>query len=76
MELAERADILATDSLAQVDAYSEPFFLDGSPHRERLTALADAVSSPRSRRPGRMTMFCSVGLAGTEVAVAARLLRP
>jgi ornithine cyclodeaminase/alanine dehydrogenase-like protein (mu-crystallin family) len=89
VELAARADTLVTDSLAQVDAYPEPFFLDGSGHLERLTALADvladgsvtgSVTGPATGlatgpATGRMTMFCSVGLAGTEVAVAARLLR-
>jgi alanine dehydrogenase len=74
--LAERAHSLTTDSLAQLSAYEAPFFLAGTPAMDRMTALGAVVAG---RAPGRqsaqdLTMFCSVGLAGTEVALASALL--
>jgi alanine dehydrogenase len=76
VELGERADVIVTDSPAQLDAYPEPFFLSG-PARRRVGALGAAVagSGPRRESDDQITLFCSVGLAGTEVAVAAALLR-
>ena len=76
IETAPRAEVIATDSLAQVDAYSKPFFLANTPERERMVELSDVVVG---RRAGRLsedgiTLFCSVGLAGTEVVVADALL--
>ncbi|MFQ5945473.1 MAG: ornithine cyclodeaminase family protein [Anaerolineae bacterium] len=76
MELAERAALIATDSLAQVDAYPKPFFLTNT-HRPRMVELSDILAE---RVPGRtdedqLTLFCSVGLAGTEVVVADEMLR-
>jgi alanine dehydrogenase len=70
--VAEKSAIVATDSLAQVDAYPRPFFLAGTPARERMVELGEIVAG---RRPGRtspddVTLFCSVGLAGTEVVLA------
>ncbi len=75
--LAGRAGAIVTDSLAQVDSYPHPFFLDGTEHRERMSPLAASLAGagPVRRQPGEITLFCSVGLAGTEVAVAAALLR-
>jgi ornithine cyclodeaminase/alanine dehydrogenase-like protein (mu-crystallin family) len=74
--LAERAGPILTDSLAQLGAYPEPFFLAG-PARNRMGALgaAAAGTGPARRSADEITLFCSVGLAGTEVAVAATLLR-
>jgi ornithine cyclodeaminase len=81
-DLAERAGIILTDSLAQVDGYPRPFFLQGA-LRQRMGSLGEwvagagkAASTGREReRTDQVTLFCSVGLAGTEVAVAAALLR-
>ena len=70
VELADRAGLIVTDSLAQLDGYATPYFLDG----ERLVALA-AVQAGEVSRPDATALFCSVGLAGTEVAVAAALFR-
>ncbi len=63
---------MVTDSLTQVDAYHRPFFIDVP-----MVELADVVSGRRRGRTDRddVTLFCSVGLAGTEVVVADRLLR-
>ena len=76
MELADRAALIATDSLAQVDAYPKPFFLANA-HRPRMVELSDILAG---RVPGRtsddqLTLFCSVGLAGTEVVLADEMLR-
>lgn len=77
LDIAERATLIATDSPAQMTAYAEPHLLDGTPHLARVADLADIAAG---LRPGRqaaadLTLFCSVGLAGTEVLVAERLLR-
>lgn len=75
VDVAGVAKIIATDSLAQTQAYASPFFLHGSGHEQRIVELADIVAG---RLPGRtsaeeVTLFCSVGLAGTEVAVASAI---
>jgi ornithine cyclodeaminase len=74
-DVAERAVVIATDSPAQVEAYPS-FFLDGTHHRARMVDLADIVAGHRPGRQGDgdITLFCSAGLAGTEVAVADALL--
>jgi ornithine cyclodeaminase/alanine dehydrogenase-like protein (mu-crystallin family) len=74
--LAERAGVILTDSRAQLDAYPGPFFVAG-PARERMGALgaAAAGAGPARENEDQITLFCSVGLAGTEIAVAAALLR-
>ncbi|MBI3287287.1 MAG: ornithine cyclodeaminase family protein, partial [Chloroflexi bacterium] len=77
IEIAERAAVIATDSLAQVDAYPKPFFLADTPYYDRMVELADLLAG---KRPGRsaddqITLFLSVGLAGTEVVLANELLR-
>ena len=70
--LAARAGLIATDSLDQVDRYAHPYFLTGTPDRARMVSLA-AVQAGEVARPDATTLFCSVGLAGTDVAVAATL---
>lgn len=75
-DIAARAGIIATDSKEQTRAYAAPFFLNGSGHEERMVELSDLMVG---RVRGRMSeqeisLFCSVGLAGTGVAVAAALL--
>ncbi|MEX2245363.1 MAG: ornithine cyclodeaminase family protein [Dehalococcoidia bacterium] len=77
LAVAEASAFIATDSPAQAEAYDPPFFLAGTPHMDRMVDLADVVSG-RVSVPGAVggrTLFCSVGLAGTEVAVADVLLR-
>ena len=70
-ELIDRADLVVTDSVAQTRAYDPPFILDGTPQHDRLISLGAALS-------GNMTsgtvLFCSVGLAGTEAYLLARLI--
>ncbi len=76
VDIAEGADLIATDSPEQTRAYSKPFFLAGTAANDRMADLADIVTG---KLPGRqsgtgMSLFCSQGLAGTEVFVAARVL--
>lgn len=73
--LAARADVLVTDSLAQAHAYRPPFVLDGTPHLDRLISLGSVIegTAPGRTGPGQVTLFCSVGLAGTEVHLLAAL---
>jgi ornithine cyclodeaminase/alanine dehydrogenase len=73
LALAERASAVVTDSLAQVDGYADyrdPLFLPP----ERFVELGDVVAAGVERDPTGVTLFCSVGLAGTEVVLADRLL--
>jgi ornithine cyclodeaminase len=74
-ELASRAALIVTDALAQLDGYPQPYFLTGTPDRQRMVSLAavHAGQVTRPERPDTTTLFCSTGLAGTEVAVAAAL---
>ena len=76
MAVAQEAETIVTDSLAQVDAYARPFFLVDTPDRERMVELCDVVVGRQAGRLSRegLTLFCSVGLAGTEVVVADALL--
>jgi ornithine cyclodeaminase/alanine dehydrogenase-like protein (mu-crystallin family) len=75
--VAERAAVIATDSLAQVDAYPQPFFLAGTRQHDRVVELADIVAGkvPGRTADDQITLFLSVGLAGTEVVLANELLR-
>ncbi|MQB45059.1 ornithine cyclodeaminase family protein [Rhizobium sp. ICMP 5592] len=76
LDVAAAADLVATDSPEQVRAYKAPFFLHGSPSAERLVDLAAIVSGKVIVRqaPDQTTLFCSAGLSGTEVLVAAHIL--
>lgn len=75
--VAERAAVVATDSRAQVEGYDEPFFLAGTPAMDDLVELGDVVAANRQGRtaPEDVTLFCSVGLAGTEVVLASEAFR-
>lgn len=76
LDVAARAAVIATDSPAQTRAYGAPFFLEGSPHLARMVDLADLVAGKVVARPApdAITLFCSTGLAGTEVLVGAAIL--
>jgi ornithine cyclodeaminase/alanine dehydrogenase-like protein (mu-crystallin family) len=77
LEAARESRVIATDSLEQVDAYPKPFFLANTPERGRMVALADIVAGRQKGRysPEDITLFCSVGLAGTEVVLANEVLK-
>lgn len=70
-ELAERAAAIVSDSPEQAAAYGEPFFTSRA-----LTHLGAILTGDQ---PGRtsdrdVTLYCSTGLAGSEVVVADTLL--
>ncbi len=76
-ELAQKSRVIATDSLEQVDSYSKPFFLLETPERERMVDLCEIVVGKQKGRVSQLdiTLFCSVGLSGTEVVLANEALR-
>lgn len=76
-EAATRAQCIATDSLAQVQGYAHPFFLTDTPALEQLVELGSIIAKEQPGRtaPEDITLFCSVGLAGTEVLVASQLFK-
>lgn len=76
LDIAVNADVIVTDSPAQIAAYDPLFFLQGTLHMDRVIDLADIVAGKRAgrERAEDITLFCSAGLAGTEVLLADRLL--
>lgn len=76
LDVATRAGTIATDSLEQMNAYDKPFFLTGSPSESLVCDLAQIACGniPGRRTREEITLFCSVGLAGTEVLVAAKII--
>ena len=75
--VAASADVIATDSLAQVDGYDRRFLLADTPQRETMVELGALVTGSATGRQHdeETTLFCSVGLAGTEVALAHEAFR-
>lgn len=76
LDMADAATVIAIDSPEQARAYASPFFLTGSGNEHRMVDLADIIAKKEAgrRSPEDMTLFCSVGLAGTEVVVASAIL--
>ncbi len=75
-DLVARADVAVTDSIAQTEAYDPPFVLTGTPQAKRLVSLGAIVAGEAQGRtsPDQTVVFCSVGLAGTETYLAAKLI--
>lgn len=75
VDIAAMATVIATDSPEQTRAYSSAFFLDGSGHELRMVDLSEILAGKAIGRKSSedTTLFCSVGLAGTEVAVASAI---
>ena len=73
LSVAERAALLVTDTIAQVDKCGDQFITAASPLHDRLQELAPIVagSAARERASEDITLFYSLGLAGTEVILAA-----
>lgn len=76
LDIVERAALFVTDSPAQAEAAGERFLLAGT---ERAGDLIDLAEMVAGRHPGRssndqLTVFVSLGLAGTEVLLADALL--
>jgi ornithine cyclodeaminase len=75
LDLVSAADVLVTDSMAQIGAYAPPNALTGTPHEGRLTALGAVLAGAApGRQHAERVMFFSVGLAGTEVFLLSKLL--
>ncbi|WP_285767395.1 ornithine cyclodeaminase family protein [Peribacillus sp. SI8-4] len=77
MEAARKSSVLSTDSLEQLSAYSTPHFLANTPYAQDIVQLSDIIAG---NKPGRtsmndVTVFCSVGLSGTEVVVAHEIMK-
>ncbi|HEX5597687.1 MAG TPA: NAD(P)-binding domain-containing protein [Micromonosporaceae bacterium] len=77
-DLLERADVIATDSPEQAASYDPPMITAGTRHAERLRHLGAVLAGdvPGRGAPDQITLFCSVGLAGTEVFLLDRLAQP
>jgi ornithine cyclodeaminase/alanine dehydrogenase-like protein (mu-crystallin family) len=75
--VAEQAEVVATDAPSQMSGYAEPHVLQGSSAWERVIDLAEIVAGRQQGRTSseQRTLFLSEGLAGTEVLLAAKLLR-
>ena len=71
LDLLDRVDLAVTDSLAQVHGYAEPYALS----TRRMVELGAILTGSATGRtdPEQISLFCSVGLAGTEVILAADL---
>ena len=77
LDLLDAAAVLVTDSPAQAGAYVPPMLAAEAPYASRLRDLAAVLAG---KAPGRtdadqLSVFCSVGLAGTEVFLLDQLVR-
>lgn len=65
LDIIDVADVIATDSIPQTQAFDAPFFVPEA----RLVALDQITGGAMTGRvtEAQITLFCSVGLAGTEV---------
>ncbi len=72
LELVSRSALFVSDSPEQAGKYPSPFFTDTG----ALVALADVVAgrTMARRSASDVTLYCSVGVAGSEVVLASLLL--
>ncbi|MER7074204.1 hypothetical protein [Terrabacter sp. NPDC000476] len=70
--LLDRASLISCDSPQQAAAYDRPFVVEPA----ALTSLVHVLTgrAPGRTRADEITVHCSVGMAGSEVVVAHRLL--
>jgi ornithine cyclodeaminase len=71
-DLPARVDLVVTDSPAQLDGYDPPAVLAGTDVVHLGAVLAG--DHPGRTAPGQVTFYASVGLAGTEPFLLARLV--
>lgn len=73
-DIVDAVDLVVADAPAQIEAYGAPFFLP-TPEVD-IVALGDVVRGAHGGRADERatTLFCSLGLAGTEVALAHELI--
>ncbi|MGI5215535.1 ornithine cyclodeaminase family protein [Plantactinospora sp. CA-290183] len=76
VELLDRAEVLVTDSPAQAGAYQPPMLAAVEPYAGRLRSLGGVLAGavPGRATADQVTLFCSVGLAGSEVFLLDRLV--
>lgn len=70
-DVFEKSSIIVTDSIRQLKSYGEEFI--GYTYMDRIRQLGDYVDG-EGRKDRDISLFLSVGLAGTEVVVGQRLL--
>lgn len=75
-DLVDAVQLAATDSTDQLAGYLPPNILAGTPQADRVVALGDLLTGRAAGRtsPDQKTLFLSVGLAGTEAYLLARML--
>ncbi|SDY51295.1 ornithine cyclodeaminase [Micromonospora pattaloongensis] len=75
LDLVDRAHVLATDSPVQAVAYDPPMIVVGTTAEPRLRHLGAILAGalPGRTTADEITLFCSVGLAGTEAYLLDRL---
>ncbi|MCI4064857.1 ornithine cyclodeaminase family protein [Micromonospora sp. R77] len=76
-DLLDVAEVLVTDSPAQAAAYAPPMLAAVEPYAGRLRDLGAVLAGAVPGRTGadQISVFCSTGLAGTEVFLLDRLTR-
>lgn len=76
-DLLDTADLLVTDSPAQAGAYDPPMLAAVPPYAGRLHDLGAVLAGAVPGRAAHddVTVFCSVGLSGTEVFLLDRLVQ-
>lgn len=75
-DLYHRAEVLVTDAPAQLAAAGGQFLVAETPTAQRVETLGRVLAGQAGGRhtDEQISVFCSMGLAGTEVALAAELL--
>ncbi len=76
-DLLDRAAVLVSDSPTQARSYVPPMLAAEAPYAARLGDLGAVLAGAAAGRTGadQISVFCSVGLAGTEVFLLDRLVR-
>jgi ornithine cyclodeaminase/alanine dehydrogenase-like protein (mu-crystallin family) len=75
LSVADRCEYIVTDSIEQVVQYPKPFFLKNHSSFNSLIDLRDVIVDRKfARKNWHITMFCSVGLSGTEVILADEII--
>ncbi len=74
-EIADYCNYVMTDSLEQVINYPNSFFLSKHAKFNSIIDIRDFITnSSYVRKSSDITMFCSVGLSGTEVILANEII--
>lgn len=75
-KVAQMSKIITIDSIEKIKTSTKPFFLIGVSNRESLVELNKLLTDGFTRESDDdITLFCSVGLAGTEVVIASEAIK-